>query len=112
MVRSTSESLRYLSLKTSQFLFQLSSKTFAMSNTELVTVALPQSVTAPSAFDVSERASPRPQDVEGEPTNGRRTEQELAPVDGGSAAWSLLCAAFVFETLLWGKLLSYIEFNG
>jgi hypothetical protein len=29
--------------------------------------------------------------------------QELAPVDGGGAAWRLLCAAFVFETLLWGN---------
>lgn len=82
-----------------------------MSNTELVTVALPQSVTTPSAFEGCERPSPRPQDVEGEPTNGRRTEQELASIDGGSAAWRLLCAAFMFEALLWGKLLSWIEFD-
>ncbi|KAJ4180949.1 hypothetical protein NW767_014254, partial [Fusarium falciforme] len=26
---------------------------------------------------------------------------QLAPVDGGIAAWRLLGAAFVFETLLW-----------
>jgi hypothetical protein len=28
---------------------------------------------------------------------------QLQPVDGGSAAWRLLCAAFVFEALLWGE---------
>ncbi len=77
--------------------------------TESVTVALPHSVTSDSAFEGCERASPRLRDVEGEPTNSRRTEQELAPIDGGYAAWRLLCAAFMFETLLWGKLLSLIE---
>ncbi|CEL06644.1 Putative Monocarboxylate transporter 12 [Aspergillus calidoustus] len=40
-----------------------------------------------------------------------RTEQELAPVDGGPAAWKLLCAAFVFETLLWGFPLSFGVFQ-
>lgn len=38
-----------------------------------------------------------------EPTNPRRLDQELAPIDGGTSAWRLLWAAFVFETLLWGK---------
>lgn len=28
--------------------------------------------------------------------------QQLEPADGGAAAWKLLCAAFVFEALLWG----------
>jgi hypothetical protein len=37
-----------------------------------------------------------------EPENGTETEHGLAPVDGGLAAWRLLGAAFVFETLLWG----------
>lgn len=77
-------------------------KSFAMSNTELVTIALPQPVTTSSVSDC-ERASSRLRDVEHEPMSGRRTEQELAPVDGGGAAWRLLCAAFVFETLLWGE---------
>jgi hypothetical protein len=27
----------------------------------------------------------------------------LQPADGGVAAWRLLCAAFVFEALLWGE---------
>lgn len=27
---------------------------------------------------------------------------QLQPADRGSAAWKLLCAAFVFEALLWG----------
>ncbi|KAI8799410.1 major facilitator superfamily domain-containing protein [Cladochytrium replicatum] len=38
-------------------------------------------------------------------------EQERAPVDGGSAAWRLLCAAFVFETLLWGFPLAFGVFQ-
>ena len=36
-------------------------------------------------------------------------QQELAPVDGGSAAWRLLAAAFVFETLLWGKVILIVH---
>lgn len=72
-----------------------------MSNTELVTLAAPL-VRTRSDFERRERAPPRPQDVENEPTNGRRTEQQLAPADGGYAAWKLLCTAFVFETFLWG----------
>lgn len=82
-----------------------------MSNTELVTITLPQSVVSPSVFERYERALPRPQDIEDEPTNGRRTEQELAPIDGGSAAWRLVCAAFMFEALLWGKFLSWNELD-
>ncbi|GAD97227.1 hypothetical protein FG11573.1 [Paecilomyces variotii No. 5] len=81
-----------------------------MTSTESVTVVRPQSATT-TGFDDNERASPRPQDVEGEPTNHRRTEQELAPVDGGPAAWRLLCAAFMFEALLWGFPLSFGVFQ-
>ena len=33
--------------------------------------------------------------------------QSLAPVDGGFAAWRLICAAFMFEALLWGKIWRY-----
>ncbi|KAJ1333111.1 MFS transporter MCT family solute carrier family 16 (monocarboxylic acid transporters) member 10 [Microdochium nivale] len=36
---------------------------------------------------------------------------QLAPVDGGIAAWRLLSAAFVFETLLWGFPLSFGVFQ-
>ncbi|KAF9886742.1 hypothetical protein FE257_011119 [Aspergillus nanangensis] len=71
-----------------------------MSTTEVVTVRLSPIVTTASR-----------QDVEGEPPNDRRMEQELAPVDGGSAAWRLLCAAFMFETLLWGFPLSFGVFQ-
>jgi hypothetical protein len=28
--------------------------------------------------------------------------QELKPVDGGIAAWTVLITAFVFEAILWG----------
>ncbi|KAK5633248.1 hypothetical protein RRF57_008963 [Xylaria bambusicola] len=31
------------------------------------------------------------------------SKQNMAPVDGGSAAWKLLCAAFMFEALLWDE---------
>jgi hypothetical protein len=71
-----------------------------MSCTELAT--LPPIATP--AFEDREEA-PRRQDVEGVQSISSRTCQEIAPVDGGSAAWGLLCAAFVFETLLWGKLI-------
>jgi hypothetical protein len=37
------------------------------------------------------------------PEDGRVAQHQLAPVDGGIAAWRLLGAAFVFETLFWGK---------
>lgn len=80
-----------------------------MSNTELVTVALPQSAILPTAVEDHGRTSQRPQDEERDPWNGRRREQELAPVDGGPAAWRLLCAAFMFEALLWGTVISLIE---
>ncbi|KAJ0417163.1 major facilitator superfamily domain-containing protein [Aspergillus carlsbadensis] len=79
-----------------------------MSNTELVTIAHPPTTIVPNG---NERTSPRPEDVENEPAASRRTEQELAPVDGGPAAWKLLCAAFVFETLLWGFPLSFGVFQ-
>jgi len=32
----------------------------------------------------------------------RTGAQQLEPADGGASAWKLLCAAFVFEALLWG----------
>lgn len=74
-----------------------------MSNTELVPVALPQSAILPTPVKDPERTDQQPQDEEGDPWNvRRRAEQELAPVDGGTAAWRLLLAAFMFEALLWG----------
>jgi hypothetical protein len=75
-----------------------------MSSTELTTITLPEPVAATSASDRHEGATPPRQDVESDPSNSRRREQQLAPVDGGSAAWKLLFAAFMFETLLWGKV--------
>ncbi|KAI1427776.1 major facilitator superfamily domain-containing protein [Xylaria sp. FL1777] len=84
-----------------------------MSNTELVTIRLPNSATPSSPSEGYERSSPslRPQDVEGDRTNPTRAEQELAPVDGGPAAWRLLAAAFIFEALLWGFPLSFGVFQ-
>ncbi|KAJ8131188.1 hypothetical protein O1611_g2438 [Lasiodiplodia mahajangana] len=74
---------------------------------------VPSSVTASPDFPDRQRTSPPPTlwDIEHEPTNDARIEQGLAPVDGGSAAWSLLCAAFVFEALLWGFPLSFGVFQ-
>ncbi|KAI1123813.1 major facilitator superfamily domain-containing protein [Nemania abortiva] len=85
----------------------------SVSNTELVTVTVPRLVTAPLNLGDSEGTLPLAtrQDPECNPLNGWRTEQELAPVDGGSAAWKLLCAAFVFEALLWGFPLSFGVFQ-
>ncbi|KAJ0115769.1 hypothetical protein J7T55_010592 [Diaporthe amygdali] len=80
-----------------------------MSNTELVNVAVPQPATLPTVVEDHEETHQRPQDEEGDPSTGRRREQQLAPVDGGSAAWTLLCAAFIFESLLWGKFTSLIK---
>lgn len=50
-------------------------------------------------------AQPRSQPSVPELDNLDSTEpnyQQLLPVDGGIAAWRLLCTAFVFEALLWG----------
>lgn len=74
-----------------------------MSITELAAVDLPQSATFPAPVEDHERSCQPSQDEEGHPSDGRRAEQKLAPVDGGSAAWRLLCAAFMFEALLWGQ---------
>ena len=32
-----------------------------------------------------------------------RVEQQLEAADGGAAAWRILCAAFMFEAVLFGK---------
>lgn len=74
-----------------------------MSNTELITIVLPPAVANPPAVDDYERTTPLPCDVESEQPNGLGREQGLASIDGGFAAWRLLCAAFMFEALLWGR---------
>jgi hypothetical protein len=75
-----------------------------MSNTELATIPPPQPVTNPPAAPEDCGTTPTPtQDVESKSADVERVEQELAPMDGGQAAWMLLAAAFVFETLLWGE---------
>ncbi|KAK8108736.1 hypothetical protein PG984_014537 [Apiospora sp. TS-2023a] len=86
-----------------------------MGDHELGTVARPRSATIPSAPKSCENASPRPGPQKAEsapPSDGDLTteQQELAPTDGGSAAWRLLAAAFVFETLLWGKVVLIMPF--
>lgn len=50
-------------------------------------------------------AQPEPQPSTTSTNNEDAVEisyQQLHPVDGGFAAWRLLCTAFVFEALLWG----------
>lgn len=42
--------------------------------------------------------------------DARGVQQHLEPVDGGAAAWKLLSAAFIFEALFWGKILSTSTF--
>ncbi|KAI1150388.1 major facilitator superfamily domain-containing protein [Nemania diffusa] len=82
-------------------------------NTELVTITRPHPVSTPSDLRDCERTSPVfiLQDLEGNSASGTGMEQELAPVDGGPAAWKLLSAAFVFEALLWGFPLSFGVFQ-
>ena len=64
-----------------------------VTQTELVVLEPRQSRLADSVQPLDDTSEP--------PSDGRR-EHELAPVDGGLPAWRLLCAAFVFEALLWG----------
>lgn len=88
-------------------MFLISSKKIAMNNTEFFTVAAPQPATAASAIEDRDGVS-SPHDIDDELTDRGGTEQELAPVDGGLAAWKMLFAAFMFETLLWGESRLYI----
>ncbi|KAK8024438.1 MFS monocarboxylate [Apiospora rasikravindrae] len=48
--------------------------------------------------------TPPPDEEQGTVNIARGGEHELAPVDGGAAAWKLLCAAFVLQASLWGFL--------
>lgn len=66
----------------------------------------PRAETDPSAGQTPSLS--RPDDVGDELTHGELTGQGLAPTDGGPAAWRLLVAAFVFETLLWGNGSSHL----
>ncbi|KAE9379484.1 MFS general substrate transporter [Stipitochalara longipes BDJ] len=44
-------------------------------------------------------------------TSGETVIQELKPVDGGVAAWTVLITAFVFEAVLWGFPISFGVFE-
>ena len=80
-----------------------------MNGTELSQLRLPQlAVVQPAPNNEPIPSSPA-QDTEQPITN--TVEQHLAPTDGGIAAWRLLMAAFVFETLLWGFPLSFGVFQ-
>lgn len=82
-----------------------------MSEIELAHIAVPPTARCPNSTRGTERPRQPSQDEEGDALNGGRAEQALAPVDGGSAAWRLLCATFVFEALLWGFPLSFGVFQ-
>src|SRR3954454_10986988 len=56
----------------------------------------------PPHLSRSSHVSPHPSQIEIS-NDSRGIRRQLAPVDGGAAAWRLLCAAFVFEALFWGK---------
>ncbi|POS71618.1 hypothetical protein DHEL01_v209984 [Diaporthe helianthi] len=81
-----------------------------MSETELSHI-VGRPVTPPIIVEGIERTRRQSQDEEGDASNGGRAEHALAPIDGGSAAWKLLCAAFVFEAMLWGFPLSFGVFQ-
>ena len=36
-------------------------------------------------------------------SEGHRGDRQLEPADRGLAAWKVLCAAFMFEAVLWGE---------
>ncbi|TKX22242.1 MFS transporter-like protein 100 [Elsinoe australis] len=80
-----------------------------MTDVELTTNVSLSSVMAAPANRHGRSSSP--QGVEDEPIAQGGSEHHLTPVDGGAAAWRLLCAAFVFETLLWGFPLSFGVFQ-
>jgi hypothetical protein len=73
-----------------------------MCNTEVVTITAPHPHPVASVTESGDGTSPRAPGVEGDGANNEETGQALSSVDGGPAAWRLLCAAFVFEALLWG----------
>lgn len=61
-----------------------------------------------SAFAVAPHALPTSDPASDlNPEDPRGLDQQLEPADGGAPAWKVLFAAFMFEALLWGKLLSY-----
>lgn len=81
-----------------------------MGDTTLVTAELHVAITSHSAPE-SYGPALLPLQLERETTNGQRMEQDLAPTDGGPAAWRLLCAAFMFEALLWGEIIIRTAFG-
>lgn len=89
------------------YFFSVHPRQLEMSSTELMTVAPSQAAAPPPSIGSIEAASlPPPQHgIEGgDPAESTQAGQVLAPIDGGVAAWRLLGAAFVFETLLWGEI--------
>lgn len=74
-----------------------------MDDIQLIPITLPQLATLrPGSTSSAKSISARQAEEEVLDIN-TSVEQSLAPVDGGLAAWRLLFAAFVFETLLWGE---------
>ncbi|KAI4715573.1 major facilitator superfamily transporter [Aureobasidium sp. EXF-10727] len=80
-----------------------------MNETELTQLRLSQLSVVRSASNNDTTPASQAQDTEQPIIN--TLEQHLAPTDGGIAAWRLLMAAFVFETLLWGFPLSFGVFQ-
>jgi hypothetical protein len=92
--------ISHFSLTSTTHLFVLE-QFYSMSSTEVVTLS-----------ELSARPPPTPEDNAGGQDverDSRSAGQELAPVDRGPAAWRLLFTAFVFETLLWGKMIGQIK---
>ncbi|KAF5694880.1 monocarboxylate transporter 2 [Fusarium denticulatum] len=92
-----------------------------MSNTEIVTVssqieshelyAWPAPVSRTAVSQPATRTSTPSYEVDhGISAENKHEVSQLAPVDGRIAAWRLLGVAFVFETLLWGTVLSLDDY--
>ncbi|KEQ92819.1 hypothetical protein AUEXF2481DRAFT_42503 [Aureobasidium subglaciale EXF-2481] len=84
-----------------------------MNDITFISISLPQGVAIQSTSADTPAPSPssrQPTDLELlSPTSNH--DRTLAPTDGGLAAYKLLAAAFVFETLLWGFPLSFGVFQ-
>lgn len=74
-----------------------------MDDIQLISITLPQLAALRLGSTSSAKSISARQAEEEVLDINTSVEQSLTPVDGGLAAWRLLFAAFVFETLLWGE---------
>lgn len=59
-----------------------------------------------SDVGASLQASPQPLESREDSDNEAENYQQLDAIDGGFPAWRVLIGGFVFEAILWGKIIS------